>query len=142
MEYLCLKYQAHLFKWGADLGAPEVLFFVVSEEIVYTFHSFFQIHFGIYLYNWPLYRSFDQSIWFTVIFFRSNGVVFCSRCEFSLLNCHIYILPQFLQSWAESQKCTSSNLMENRDHVICLGSSVLFLYATPHEVCFFSHNNA
>ena len=33
--------------WGAELGAWEVLLFVASEEIIYSFFSFFQMHFGI-----------------------------------------------------------------------------------------------
>ena len=43
VEYLCLKHLVHpLFQiWGVELGACEVLFFVASEEIIYSFFSFF-----------------------------------------------------------------------------------------------------
>ena len=39
-EYLCLKYVAHPSKWRVEPGASEVLFFVVLEEIVYSFFNF------------------------------------------------------------------------------------------------------
>ena len=45
--YLCPKYLDHLSKWGAELGAWEVICFVVPEEIVYSLSIFFQTHFGI-----------------------------------------------------------------------------------------------
>ena len=48
-----------------------------------------------------------------------------------------YTLSQFLLSWAELWKCTPTILMDNCHQAICLGLSILFLYATPHKVWLF-----
>ena len=68
------------------------------------------------------------------------------RLFFSLKESHIlfqvwtffvrfsYISFQFLSSWTELPKYTPTILMENCDQVICLGSSLLFLYAPAHKV--------
>ena len=60
---------------GAELGAWEV-------------SIFFQIHFGI-VYTWPIYHSFDERIWFMIIFIFSKRAAFSYKYEFPLLNCHI-----------------------------------------------------
>ena len=54
---------------------------------------FFQFFFldtfwnSIYL---SIYHSLDQRIWFMVMFFLSTRAAFCSKYEFSLLNCPIF----------------------------------------------------
>ena len=44
-------------------------------------------------------------------------------------------------SWAELQKCAPTILVPNCDQAICLGLSVLFLYATLHKVWLFEKFN-
>ena len=64
-------------------------FLLLQGKLFIHFSVFFQIHFGI-MYIWPIYHCFDQRIWFTIIFFLSKTAAFCSKFEFSLLNCHIF----------------------------------------------------
>ena len=45
-----------------------------------------------------------------------------------------HILPQFHLSCIELPKCIPTILMENCDQAICLGLSILFLYATACKV--------
>ena len=47
------------------------------------------------------------------------------------------ILHQFLLLWAELWKYTPTILMENCEQIICLGLSILVLYATLYKVWFF-----
>ena len=106
--------------------------YVASEEIIYSFFSFFfQIYFGI-VHIWPIYHSLDQEIWFMVIFFLSKRAEFCSKYEFCFVKLS-YILSQFLLLWTELWKCTPIILIENCDQAICFGLLILFLYVTPHK---------
>ena len=133
---ICLEYPVHLFKYGvAELGAWEVLYFVGPEEIVYSFFNFFPDTFwnSIYL---TVYHSLDQRIWFMVIFYPLKES--CILFQIWIFPVKLsYILSQFLLSWAELWKFTPTILMENCDQAICLGLSILFLYATPHKVWLF-----
>ena len=82
-----------------------------------------------------MYHSFDQRIWFMVNFFLSKRAAFYSKYDFFFKLS--YILPQFLLSWTELPKCTSTILMENCDQVTCLGLSIIFLYGSSHKFwCF------
>ena len=98
---------------------------------MYYFFNFFQIHFGI-VYTWHMYHSFDQRVWFMVIFFLSKRAKFFCKYEFFFVKLS-YILSQFLLSWAELWKYTPTILMENCGQAICLGLSNLLLYVTPHK---------
>ena len=82
-----------------------------------------------------MHHSFDQRICFKVIFFLSKRTAFCSKYNFFVKLS--YILSQLLLSWAEVWKCTLTILMENCGQAICLGLSILFLYATSDKVWLF-----
>ena len=61
--------------WGAELGAWEVLFFVASEEII-LFSVFFQMHFGIDmfdLYTIVLIKRFGLWLFFP---FKESCILF------------------------------------------------------------------
>ena len=72
--WVYLKYLAHLFKSGAELGAWEVFFFCSRRNCSLFFSIFFQLLFGI-VYIWSTYHSFDQSIWFTTFFFLKESCI-------------------------------------------------------------------
>ena len=80
-----------------------------------------------------MYHSFDQRIWFTVIFIHleENRILSQTRISFVKLSS---ILSQFLLSWGELQKYNPTVLIENCDQAIW---PTLFLYATLHKVWLF-----
>ena len=82
-----------------------------------------------------MHPSFDQRIWFMVIFFPLKKNSFCSKYEIFLLNCHI-AFPSFCYH-GQNYENAPTILMENYHQVICLDLSILFLYATPNHVWLF-----
>ena len=84
----------------AELGALDVLFFVAPKEIVYVLFLKFFSSYILELYIWSMCHSFDQRIWFMVIFFLSMRDTFCCKCELCSVKLS-YILSQFLLLWAE-----------------------------------------
>ena len=72
--------------WAMFLGGR--IFLLQQRKLYVLFSVFFQTYFGI-VYIWPTYNSFDQRIWFTIIFFLSRRATFRSKYEFSLLNSYI-----------------------------------------------------
>ena len=77
------------FQMRPEPGAGRSYFLLLQRKLFIRSSLFFQIHFGI-TYIWSMDYSFDLKIWFTVIFFLSKRVAFCSKYEFSLLNFHIF----------------------------------------------------
>ena len=63
---------------------------------------------------------------------------FLSQKESPLFRFFFFFLPfimsQLLLSRTELTKCTPSILMENCDHTICHGLTILFLHARAHKV--------
>ena len=84
------------FQMRPELGAGRSYFLLLQRKLFIRSSLFFQIHFGI-TYIWSIDHSFDLKIWFTVIFFLSKRVAFCSKYEFSLLNFHIFCLSFWYQ---------------------------------------------
>ena len=86
----------------------------------------FLIHLGI-VYIWPVRR-----IWFTIIFspFKESLTQFQIWFFFVIFS---LFLSQLELSSIELPKLTPNILMENCDHLIFPGWSILFLYAAAHK---------
>ena len=76
--------------WARSLGGCTFCFSRVNFIFCILCSIFSQIYFGI-VCIWLLYHKFDKKIWFTVIFFLSKRATFCSKYEFSFLNCYIFV---------------------------------------------------
>ena len=77
----------------------------------------------------------DHSFDLQLFSFLSKRAVFCSTYEFSLLNYYIFCPSSCYHG--QFPKCSPAILIENCDQAICLGLSILFLYATAHKVWLF-----
>ena len=108
-----------------------LFFFVVTEEFVSSF-LIFSLIFFIIVDIGPMYHSFDERIWFTFIFSLSKRVTLVPIFFFFFFL--PFIMSQLLLSRTELTKCTPSILMENCDHTICRGLTILFLHARAHKV--------
>ena len=128
-EYLCRKYLAYHSKWRAELRAWIVVLSCRYRRNCILFFQF-TFDFGI-VYIWPMYRSFDERIWFMITFSLAKRVTVCSKYHF-FVNFSL-ILSQLLLPTMTFKKCIPSVLMGNCDHHLswCINS---IFYALTHKV--------
>ena len=132
---LYLKYLVHLSKWRVELGVWEVIIFSCSRgnhifllwsvldmcrfSIWSTYHSLDRGGGGGLVYDYPFQReshSYPDMDFFcyTVTYFVPFGVIENTVTKFN-----------------------SKYFNENFHHFICLGWSILFLYAPAHQTWLF-----
>ena len=71
-----------------------------------------------------MYQSLDQKNWFIIIFLTLKE-------SLTLLNLHLFCPIEVIQRRID--KINTIILMENFDHAICPGLSVLFLYVPAYR---------
>ena len=103
-----------------------LIFFIVPDEIVYSLFNFFYILWNsIYLNYVP---KFGSENWFIIIFLTLKE-------SLTLLNLHLFCPIEVIQRRID--KINTIILMENFDHAICPGLSVLFLYDQAYRAWLF-----
>ena len=129
---ICLKYPVHFTNMGSWARCLGGLIFSWSRGNCLFFFQFFSIYIldSIYLTFVPWFWSKD--LVYGYFFPLKESCILFQIWIFSLKL--PYILSLFLL--AELWKCTPTVLMEHCDHAICLGLSILLLYAGLQKFIF------
>ena len=77
IEYLCLRYLAHISKWGVQIGASEVVFFLLQRKFCIIFSISFSMNFAV-VYIGQCTKVWIKRFGFICFFFISRLVAICS----------------------------------------------------------------
>ena len=111
---------------------------LLQRKLYILFSVFSQIYFGI-VYIWPTHHNFDLCcLWLFMLIYLVYEYFFPLKESWVMFQIRIfvvklaYILSQVLLLWTELPKRTPTIPIENCDLAICLGLSILFLYAPTY----------